>query len=82
MTQCLAGRAPFLKLLVTVFMTVLVSPMTDANDETAAQPHFSRAYIDLDWGQMHLLQATPKLMTQRTLVCFPPNPFSSNTIAS
>jgi pimeloyl-ACP methyl ester carboxylesterase len=27
---------------------------------------------------MHLLQATPKLMTQPTLVCFPPNPFSGN----
>ena len=78
MTQCLAGRAPFLTLLVTVFMTVLVASMTDANEKPAVQPHFSKAYIDLDWGQIHLLQATPKLMTQPTLVCFPPNPFSGN----
>ena len=78
MTQCLAGRAPFLTLLVTVFMTVLVASMTDANEKPAVQPHFSKAYIDLDWGQMHLLQAIPELMTQPTLVCFPPNPFSGN----
>jgi pimeloyl-ACP methyl ester carboxylesterase len=67
-----------LTLCVIVLITVLVTPLTDASDKPAVQPHFSRAYIDLDWGQMHLLQATPKLMTQPTLVCFPPNPFSGN----
>ena len=79
MTQCLAGRVMFSTLLLTSLLTILVAPLTDASDEpAAAQPHFSRAYIDLDWGQIHLLQATPKLMPQRTLVCFPPNPFSGN----
>jgi pimeloyl-ACP methyl ester carboxylesterase len=57
---------------------MLFIPLSAANDEPTAQPHFSKAYIDLDWGQIHLLQATPSLMTQRTLVCFPPNPFSGN----
>ena len=67
-----------LRLCVIILITVLFTPLTDASDKPAVQTHFSRAYIDLDWGQMHLLQATPKLMTQPTLVCFPPNPFSGN----
>ena len=78
MTQCLVGRVMCSTLLITALVTMLVTPLTDANKEAAAQPHFSRAYIDLHWGQIHLLQATPTLMTQPTLVCFPPNPFSGN----
>jgi pimeloyl-ACP methyl ester carboxylesterase len=67
-----------LTLLITVLTTVLVIPLTDASDEPSAQPHFSRDYIDLEWGQIHLLQAAPSLVTEPTLVCFPPNPFSGN----
>ena len=67
-----------LTLLLTMLGTMLCTPLSTADEEPTAQPNFSRAYIDLDWGQIHLLQATPSLMTQRTLVCFPPNPFSGN----
>ena len=76
--QWLPNMATCLTLLLTMVGTMLFIPLTAANDEPTAQPHFSKAYIDLDWGQIHLLQATPSLMTQRTLVCFPPNPFSGN----
>ena len=76
--QWLPNMATRLTLLLTMVGTMLFIPLTAANDEPTAQPHFSKAYIDLDWGQIHLLQATPSLMTQRTLVCFPPNPFSGN----
>ena len=76
--QWLPNMATGLTLLLTMVGTMLFIPLTAANDEPTAQPHFSKAYIDLDWGQIHLLQATPSLMTQRTLVCFPPNPFSGN----
>ena len=78
MTQCLVGRVMCSTLLITALLTMLVTPLTEASDKTAAQPHFSRAYIDLDWGQIHLLQAAPSLVTEPTLVCFPPNPFSGN----
>ena len=76
--QWLPNMATRLTLLLTMVATTLFIPLSAANDEPTAQPHFSKAYIDLDWGQIHLLQATPSLMTQRTLVCFPPNPFSGN----
>ena len=76
--QWLPNMATRLTLLLTMVGTMLFIPLSAANDEPTAQPHFSKAYIDLDWGQIHLLQATPSLMTQRTLVCFPPNPFSGN----
>ena len=76
--QWLPNMATCLTLLLTMVGTVLFNPLTAANDEPSAKPHFSKDYIDLDWGQIHLLQATPSLMTQRTLVCFPPNPFSGN----
>ncbi|MDG2442909.1 MAG: thioesterase domain-containing protein, partial [Luminiphilus sp.] len=64
--------------LLTLLLTVLCTPFTDADDHRSVQPHFSKAYVDLEWGQIHLLQAIPELMTQPTLVCFPPNPFSGN----
>ena len=67
-----------LTLLLTMVATMLFIPLSAANDEPTAQPHFSKAYIDLDWGQIHLLQAAPSSVTQPTLVCFPPNPFSGN----
>lgn len=76
--QRLSHMRTRLTLLLTILITVLFTPLTAANAGPTTQPHFSRAYIDLDWGQIHLLQATPNLMTQRTLVCFPPNPFSGN----
>ena len=76
--QWLPNMATGLTLLLAMLATTLFIPLSAANDEPTAQPHFSKAYIDLDWGQIHLLQATPSLMTQRTLVCFPPNPFSGN----
>ena len=76
--QWLHDMAAPLTLCVIILITVLVTPLTEASDQQAVQPHFSKAYIDLDWGQMHLLQAIPELMTQPTLVCFPPNPFSGN----
>ncbi len=69
---------PVMAALLTSLLTMLVTPLTEASDEPSAQPHFSKAYIDLDRGQIHLLQATPNLIAQRTLVCFPPNPFSGN----
>jgi len=74
----LPDMTSLLTLLITVLTTVLVIPLTDASDEPSAQPHFSRDYIDLEWGQIHLLQAAPSLVTEPTLVCFPPNPFSGN----
>lgn len=76
--QWLPDMASLFALIIAVPMMVLVTPLAGASDDPSAQPQFSRAYIDLDWGQIHLLQATPKLMPQRTLVCFPPNPFSGN----
>ena len=71
-----------LTLLLTILGTMHFIPLSAANDEPTAQPNFSRAYIDLDWGQIHLLQATPTLMTQRTLVCFPPTLSRAITIAN
>ncbi len=76
--QRLSHMRTRLTLLLTILITVLFTSLTAANDEPTTQPQFSKAYIDFDWGQIHLLQATPNLMTQRTLVCFPPNPFSGN----
>ena len=80
MAQSLPKTHTHLTLLLTILGTVMVAviftPLSAADNEPTAPPHFSKAYIDLDWGQIHLHQATPSLMTQRTLVCFPPNPFS------
>ena len=76
--QWLLNMATRLTLILTMLGTMLFTPLSDADDEPTAQPHFSKAYIDLDWGQIHLLQATPSLVTEPTLVCFPPNPFSGN----
>ena len=73
-TQCLNGMAT----LLAALFTLISAPLADANDKTSAPPHFSKAYVDLQWGQMHLLQAMPHQMTERTLVCFPPNPFSGS----
>jgi len=82
MAQSLPKTHTHLTLLLTILGTVMVAviftPLSAADNEPTAPPHFSKAYIDLDWGQIHLHQATPSLMTQRTLVCFPPNPFSGN----
>lgn len=72
--QCWCGMAT----LLAALFTLISAPLADANDKTSAPPHFSKAYVDLQWGQMHLLQAMPHQMTERTLVCFPPNPFSGN----
>ena len=76
--QWLPSMATRLTLLLTMLSTMLFTSLTAANDEPTAQPHFSKAYIDLDWGQIHRLQAAPSLVTEPTLVCFPPNPFSGN----
>ncbi|MBT5889288.1 MAG: alpha/beta hydrolase [Halieaceae bacterium] len=76
--QWLPNMATRLTLLLTMLSTMLFTSLTAANDEPTAQPHFSKAYIDLDWGQIHRLQAAPSLVTEPTLVCFPPNPFSGN----
>jgi pimeloyl-ACP methyl ester carboxylesterase len=76
--QWLPSMATRLTLLFTMLSTMLFTSLTAANDEPTAQPHFSKAYIDLDWGQIHRLQAAPSLVTEPTLVCFPPNPFSGN----
>ena len=76
--QWLPRMAARLTLLLTMLSTMLFTSLTAANDEPTAQPHFSKAYIDLDWGQIHRLQAAPSLVTEPTLVCFPPNPFSGN----
>ena len=76
--QWLPSMATRLTLLFTMLSTMLFTPLTAANDEPTAQPQFSKAYIDLDWGQIHRLQAAPSLVTEPTLVCFPPNPFSGN----
>ncbi|MBT5488434.1 MAG: alpha/beta hydrolase [Halieaceae bacterium] len=82
MAQSLPKTHTHLTLLLTILGTVMVAviftPLSAADNEPTAPPHFSKAYIDLDWGQIHSHQATPSLMTQRTLVCFPPNPFSGN----
>ena len=76
--QWLPSMATRLTLLFTMLSTMLFTSLTAANDEPTAQPQFSKAYIDLDWGQIHRLQAAPSLVTEPTLVCFPPNPFSGN----
>ena len=76
--QWLPRMAARLPLLLTMLSTMLFTSLTAANDEPTAQPQFSKAYIDLDWGQIHRLQAAPSLVTEPTLVCFPPNPFSGN----
>ena len=76
--QWLPRMAARLTLLLTMLSTMLFTSLTAANDEPTAQPQFSKAYIDLDWGQIHRLQAAPSLVTEPTLVCFPPNPFSGN----
>ena len=76
--QWLPRMAERLTLLLTMLSTMLFTSLTAANDEPTAQPQFSKAYIDLDWGQIHRLQAAPSLVTEPTLVCFPPNPFSGN----
>ena len=76
--QWLPNMATRLTLLLTMLSTMLFTSLTAANDEPTAQPQFSKAYIDLDWGQIHRLQAAPSLVTEPTLVCFPPNPFSGN----
>ena len=76
--QWLPRMAARLTLLLTMLSTMLFTSLTAANDEPTAQPHFSKAYIDLDWGQIHRLQAAPNPVTEPTLVCFPPNPFSGN----
>ncbi|MDB4049557.1 alpha/beta hydrolase [Luminiphilus sp.] len=64
--------------LLTVSLTVLCTPLGESSTDSSSQPQFSKAYIDVDWGQIHLLQAAPDLITQPPLVCFPPNPFSGN----
>ena len=76
--QWLPRMAARLTLLLTMLSTMLFTSLTAANNEPTAQPQFSKAYIDLDWGQIHRLQAAPSLVTEPTLVCFPPNPFSGN----
>ena len=76
--QLLPRMAARLTLLLTMLSTMLFTSLTAANNEPTAQPQFSKAYIDLDWGQIHRLQAAPSLVTEPTLVCFPPNPFSGN----
>ena len=76
--QWLPRMAARLTLLLTMLSTMLFTSLTSANNEPTAQPQFSKAYIDLDWGQIHRLQAAPSLVTEPTLVCFPPNPFSGN----
>ena len=76
--QWLPRMAARLTLLLTMLSTMLFTSLTAANDEPTAQPQFSKAYIDLDWGQIHRLQAAPSLVTEPTMVCFPPNPFSGN----
>ena len=76
--QWLPSMATRLTLLLTMLSTMMFTSLTAANDEPTAQPQFSKAYIDLDWGQIHRLQAAPSLVTEPTLVCFPPNPFSGN----
>ena len=76
--QWLPRMAARLTLLLTMLSTMLFTSLTAANDKPTAQPQFSKAYIDLDWGQIHRLQAAPSLVTEPTLVCFPPNPFSGN----
>ena len=64
--------------LLTLFLTVLCAALAESNTDNSTQPQFSKAYININWGQIHLLQATPDLMTHPPLVCFPPNPFSGN----
>ena len=76
--QWLPNMTTRLTLLLTMLGSMLFTSLTAANDEPTAQPQFSKAYIDLDWGQIHRLQAAPSLVTEPTLVCFPPNPFSGN----
>ena len=78
MTLWFAGVAR----LLTVSLTVLCTPLGESSTDSSSQPQFSKAYIDVDWGQIHLLQAAPDLITQPPLVCFPLIPFQAITIAN
>ena len=60
---------PCLILIVLIWSTAAL-----ASDVT-----FERRYVDLEWGQIHLLSATPtQAATAAPMVCFAPTPYSGN----
>jgi pimeloyl-ACP methyl ester carboxylesterase len=47
----------------------------------AESVHFHRSYVELNWGQVHVLTATPKSASgtaKPAVVCFAPTPYSGN----
>ena len=63
------------RLLVPIlFGIVLQASVSFANGIS-----FKRSYVDLDWGQMHMLTAYPAGATYASpVVCFAPSPYSGN----
>ena len=63
-----------LLIIPTLFGIVLHASGSFANGVS-----FKRSYVDLDWGQMHLLTARPEDPSSApAVVCFAPTPYSGN----
>jgi pimeloyl-ACP methyl ester carboxylesterase len=66
---------PFALLLTAVIG--LIGQMPAALAENAVS--FERSYVNLDWGQIHVLTSQPGVPDNPVpLVCFAPNPYSGN----
>lgn len=62
------------RVIVTTFLGMILASIVLADGVS-----FKRRYVELDWGQMHLLTAYPENPSSAPpVVCFAPTPYSGN----